>query len=97
MELIRYLAILEKEPGTLWGVYFPDLPGCVSAAETAEEAIENAEAALKEVAEDMHLEGIGLPAARSVQDLQADANIRAALASGAALVSVPLRVAEAAE
>lgn len=95
--MIRYLAILEKEPGTLWGVYFPDLPGCVSAAETAEEAIENAEAALKEVAEDMDLEGIALPAARSVEDLQADANIRAALASGAALVSVPLRVAEAAE
>jgi predicted RNase H-like HicB family nuclease len=81
----------------LWGVYFPDLPGCVSAAESAEEAIENAEAALKEVAEDMNSEGIALPAARSVEELQADTDIRAALASGAALVSTPIRVVEAAE
>jgi predicted RNase H-like HicB family nuclease len=95
--MTRYFAILEKQPGSLWGVYFPDLPGCVSAAETAEQAIENAEAALTEVAEDMVAEGVPLPNARSVEDLRANIEVREALASGAALVAVPLRLAEAAE
>ena len=93
----RYFAILEKEPNSLWGVYFPDLPGCVSAADTAETAIENAEIALNEIAQDMSAGGLPLPAARSIEALQADAEVRAALKSGAALVAVPLRIVEAAE
>lgn len=88
------VGILEREP--LWGVYFPDLPGCVSAAETAEAAIENTEAALKEVAEDLSAEGLALPTARSIEELRADAEVWAALTSGAARVAVPLRIAEAA-
>ena len=95
--MARYFAILEKEPGTLWGVYFPDVPGCVAAAETADAAVENAEAALKEIAEDIMADGLALPIARSIEELQADTEVRAALTAGAALVSVPLRITEAAE
>lgn len=49
----HYIAVLEySESGTI-GVYFPDLPGCVSAADTAEKAIENAKQALS-----LHLYGM---------------------------------------
>jgi predicted RNase H-like HicB family nuclease len=37
-----YIAIVCKEPGSAWGVHFPDLPGCTSAGSTMEEAVENA-------------------------------------------------------
>ena len=92
----RYFAILEKEPESLWGVYFPDLPGCVAAAETADLALTNA-AALREVAEDMAMAGRSLPSPRSIEDLRADSDVRAALAAGSALVAVPLVAETAAE
>ncbi len=33
-----YIALLRKEPGSDFGVDFPDFPGCVTAASTLEEA-----------------------------------------------------------
>lgn len=49
----HYIAVLEySESGTI-GVYFPDLPGCVSAADTTEKAIESAKEALS-----LHLYGM---------------------------------------
>jgi predicted RNase H-like HicB family nuclease len=88
--MTRYFAVLEKEPESLWSVYFPDIPGCVAAAGTADDALANAALALKEVAEDMLLEGAGLPKARTIVELNTDAEVREILASGAALVAVPL-------
>ena len=93
----RYFAILEKEPESLWGAYFPDLPGCVAAAETADLALPNAAAALREVAEDMATARPPLPSPRSIEDLRADIDVRTALAAGSALVAVPLLVESAAE
>lgn len=48
-----YIALLRKEPGTVYGVDFPDFPGCVSAGETLEEARRNAAEALK-----LHIAGM---------------------------------------
>ncbi|WP_294260784.1 type II toxin-antitoxin system HicB family antitoxin [uncultured Sphingomonas sp.] len=45
MATVYYPAIVERGPEG-FGVYFPDLPGCVSAGATAQEAVENAEEAL---------------------------------------------------
>ena len=86
----RYFAVLEKEPDTLWGVYFPDLPGCVAAAEDADTALANAAAALQEFTQDMASEGRALPEPRSIEELRADAEVREALVAGSALVAVPL-------
>jgi predicted RNase H-like HicB family nuclease len=47
-----YIAIICKEPGSAWGVHFPDLPGCTSAGTTMDEAVENAGKALRLWAED---------------------------------------------
>ncbi len=54
-----YPAILEGDPETGFGVNFPDLRGCVSAGDSANEAALNAQEALC-----LHLEGLigeGLP------------------------------------
>jgi predicted RNase H-like HicB family nuclease len=90
----RYFALLEKEPDSLWGVYFPDLPGCVAAAASAETAVANAGAALRDVAADLQAEGEALPRARNIEELNADSEVRAALAAGAALIAIPLLASE---
>lgn len=36
---MQYVVILEDGPSS-WGAYVPDLPGCVAAGETREEALE---------------------------------------------------------
>ena len=49
---MQYLVILEKGPAS-WGAHVPDLPGCVAAAETREEAL-----AMIQEAIEFHLEGL---------------------------------------
>ena len=44
---VSYPAILRKTPHSDWGVEFPDVPGCISAGETREEALSAAREALQ--------------------------------------------------
>ena len=37
-ENMLYLAVIHKEPGSEYGVSFPDFPGCVTAGKTIDEA-----------------------------------------------------------
>ncbi len=53
MQQRYFTAIIEAGGKSGYGVYFPDLPGCVSAGDTIEEAARNAEEALS-----LHLRGI---------------------------------------
>lgn len=48
-----YTAFLEHEPGREYGVFFPDLPGCVTGGETMEDALRRAPQVLK-----LHIEGL---------------------------------------
>lgn len=48
-----FFAIIHKEQGSDYGVSFPDIPGCISAGETLEEAKEMASEALA-----LHIEGM---------------------------------------
>ncbi|HET6377951.1 MAG TPA: type II toxin-antitoxin system HicB family antitoxin [Methylocella sp.] len=45
--MTNYIAIVEEEEGMAFGVWFPDLPGCISAGDTLDEAMSNAAEALK--------------------------------------------------
>ena len=44
--MTHYVAIVEEVGGKAIGVLFPDLPGCVSASDTLDEAMANASEAL---------------------------------------------------
>ena len=87
-----YIAILEKEPTSLWGVYFPDLPGCVTAGATADQATRRALEALR-----LYVETAGpdevLPAPRSLDALLGDPDVAKALAAGAIAFRVPVLAA----
>ena len=83
-----YVGILEKDPSSLWGVWFPDLPGCIAAAETADATVIQAAEALAQwmalIAED----GRTLPPARTIEVLREDVDVSQALAAGHAAVVI---------
>jgi predicted RNase H-like HicB family nuclease len=68
-----YIALVHKDKGTSYGVSFPDLPGCISAGDTFEEAIENAAVALAGHLAIMAADGDPIPHARSLEELKQDA------------------------
>jgi predicted RNase H-like HicB family nuclease len=50
---MTFIVAIHKEGGSSFGVSVPDLPGCVSAGDTADEALRMAEEAIR-----LHLEGL---------------------------------------
>ncbi len=61
---MKYLIILEKT-STGYSAYSPDLPGCVSAGDTAEETEANMREAIEFHIEGMREEGLSIPIPQS--------------------------------
>ncbi|MET0481743.1 MAG: type II toxin-antitoxin system HicB family antitoxin [Aestuariivirgaceae bacterium] len=72
MARMTYWAVLEKGENGGFGVFFPDLDGCVTLGDTAAEAAENAREALSLHLETMEESGQDLPAPRDLQQLKAE-------------------------
>lgn len=80
-----YIALIHKDAGSDYGVSFPDLPGCVTAGLTLDEARDFAEEALS-----LHLAGLAedgeaVPEPSTLETVMADGENRDAVA---VLVSV---------
>jgi predicted RNase H-like HicB family nuclease len=73
--MTHYVAIVEEEEGKATGVWFPDLPGCVSAGDTLDEAMQNAAEALGLWAQAIIESGQTIPPARRLADLKADREV----------------------
>jgi predicted RNase H-like HicB family nuclease len=86
-----YLALVHKDEGTSYGVSFPDVPGCISAGNTFEEAIENAAEALAGHFAAMRADGDAIPSPRSFEDLQRDPEFREESAGAIITVVMPQR------
>src|SRR5688572_22551495 len=67
-----YIALVHKDEGTSYGVSFPDVPGCVSAGDTLDEALENAAEALAGHLALMQSDGDTVPQARSLDAIRSD-------------------------
>jgi predicted RNase H-like HicB family nuclease len=67
-----YIALVHKDNGTSYGVSFPDVPGCISAGDTFEEAITNAAEALASHLAIMRADGEPIPVPRSYEQLKRD-------------------------
>ena len=67
-----YIALVHKDPGTSYGVSFPDVPGCISAGDTFEEAVANAAEALAGHLALMRADGDAIPEPRSFEELKQD-------------------------
>ena len=67
--------IIAIEPGNenaAWGVAVPDLPGCFSAGDTLDDAVENARAAIDAFCQALIEDGSNLPAPGTLAEHQAD-------------------------
>lgn len=67
-----YIALVHKDEGTSYGVSFPDVPGCIAAGDTFEEAVANAAEVLAFHFAGMRKDGDAIPAPRSFEDLKHD-------------------------
>jgi predicted RNase H-like HicB family nuclease len=85
-----YVAVIEKEPDSAFGVWFPDVEGCFSAGDTVEEAVVNAAAALRQHVEAVESAGRRVPPARSIDEVLLEEDVAASVEAGAVLFAVPL-------
>lgn len=87
---MHYIAVIEKEPDSAFGVWFPDVEGCFSAGETVEEAVANAAEALRQHVEAVESAGSRVPPPRTVDTVLLLDEVAAAAEAGAVLFAVPL-------
>lgn len=86
----HYVAVIEKEPDSAFGVWFPDVEGCFSAGETMAEAVINAAAALRQHVEAIESAGRSVPPARAIDGVLSDEDVAGSVEAGAVLFAVPL-------
>ncbi len=87
-----YIALVHKDEGTSYGVSFPDVPGCISAGDTFEEAVANAAEALAGHLALMRTHGDPIPAPRSFEELKRDRKFVADAADAIVTVVQPQRM-----
>jgi len=86
----HYVAVVEKDADSAFGVWFPDVEGCFSAGDTLDESVVNAGTALRQHAEALQSAGKDVPNARDVEAVLHDKDVKAAVKTGALLFAVPL-------
>jgi len=73
--MVGYVALVHKDEGTSYGVSFPDLPGCISAGDTMDEALANAAEALAGHLALMRSDGDVVGKPRSISAVRGDATL----------------------
>ncbi len=84
---MRYPVVIHKDVESVYGVTVPDLPGCFSAGETLEEAVESAPEAIACHLEGFLMDGEPIPAKESLETHQASDDYKGGIW---ALVSVDI-------
>lgn len=82
----HYIALIHKTDDSDYGVSFPDLPGCISAGETLDEARAMAEEALALHIEGLVEDGEAVPEPSTLEEVMRDADNREAVV---ALIPAP--------
>jgi predicted RNase H-like HicB family nuclease len=76
----QFIGLIHKDPDSDYGVSFPDLPGCITAGRTLEEARLEAQDALILHLKGMQEDGEPIPAPSSLDEIMADAENRDSVA-----------------
>ncbi len=88
----QYIALIHKEPGSEFGVSFPDLPGCVTAGDNLDEARDMAAEALAFHLEGLDQDGEPIPEPSTLEAVMKDPTNRDGVAI---LVAAPARSTKA--
>ena len=86
---MRYIAFIHKEQDSCYGVSFPDFPGCISAGDSLDEALQSASEALQGHVQMMEADGDTVPPARSLDEIMGDVSL-AKDREAAVMSAVPL-------
>ena len=78
---MRYPLIIHHDEGSAYGVTVPDIPGCFSAGDTLNEALENVEEAISGHLDILVEDGENIPYATSIDNYAAIAKEEAAILS----------------
>ena len=97
MAMAGYIAPVHKDEGTSYGVSFPDVPGCIAAGDTFEEAVANAAQAHAGHFAMMQADGEAIPAPRSFEQLKRDPDFAADSADAIVTMVTPRETMAAAE
>ena len=79
---MHYVAVIDKDPGSAYGVRFPEVPGCYSAADSFDDIVPNAIEALSLFFED----GEPVPP-RGIEAVREQ--VAESIAEGAVLMMIP--------
>ena len=85
--MTEYIAVVHKDEQSAWGLYFPDVPGCFSAADDERDLRKNA---IEALAGNVALRDTPPPVPRSIEELMVDEDVKGDLLNGAVLMYVPL-------
>lgn len=86
-----YLGIVEKDPDSAFGMWFPDMPGCFPATDEFDELPRAAAELLRMHVEVMDKYGLAVPEPRPATKVIADRDVRRSLKSGATTMLVPFQ------
>jgi predicted RNase H-like HicB family nuclease len=76
---MRFALALHTDDGVKYGVTVPDLPGCFSAGDTFDEAVEMAREAIDAHCELLAEKGLEIPSPRPLSEHQADPDLAGAV------------------
>ena len=79
---MHYVAVIDKDPGSAYGIQFPEVPGCYSAADSFDDIVPNAIEALSLFFED----GEPVPP-RGIEAVREQ--VAGSIAEGAVLMMIP--------
>lgn len=85
-----YLGIVEKDPDSAWGMWFPDMPGCFPATDEFDDLPRAAADMLRHHVEALESNGLAVSDTRSLAEAMADREVRRSLKAGATTMLVPL-------
>jgi len=84
-----YIAVVEQDGDSAWGLWFPDVEGCFSAADNQADIVKNAIEALT-----LHLDGMEHPVAHGIQEVAKNPQVAVDLREGAYLLGIPFVTTE---
>jgi len=87
--MVQVIALVHEAAG-MFGISFPDFPGCISTADSLDEAVHRGAQALGRHVGSMIEDGLSLPPPRSLATLCADPDFAEDVAE--AIAAVPVRL-----
>ena len=83
-----YLGIVEKDPDSAYGIWFPDMPGCFPAADELDDLPPIAAELLRQHIAALEGNGRVVPSPRPTSDVMNDGTVRQAVRAGATTILV---------